>query len=122
MAQAGIKIVFLGIENVSRRNLATARKGNIVEASRDAVKLCHKYGIMIIGGLIFGFPDDDEVDIIENYEFLKSIESDTAYCQILTPYLKTTLHQELLDQGLVGAFRACPTSGVPVDGDLDLCL
>ena len=101
MALAGIKSIFLGIENVSQKNLAMAHKGNIVDASRKAMELCHKYGIMVVGGLIFGFPDDDETAIIENYQFLKSIGSDTAYCQILTPYPKTVIRQELLNQGLV---------------------
>ena len=101
MSQAGIKTIFLGIENVSKKNLAEARKGNIVDASRKAVEMCHKYDIMVVGGLIFGFPDDDEAAIIENYTFLKSIGADTAYCQILTPYPKTVMRQRLLDQGLV---------------------
>jgi hypothetical protein len=51
--------------------------------------------------MIFGFPDDDEEDIIENYRFLKAIEADTSYCQILTPYPKTGMRQYLLDEGLV---------------------
>lgn len=101
MSQAGIKTIFLGIENVSKRNLAEAKKGDIVEASRRAVEMCHKYDIMVMGGLIFGFPEDDEADIIENYAFLKSIGADTAYCQILTPYPKTVMRQHLLDEGLV---------------------
>ena len=101
MSQAGIKTIFLGIENVSKKNLAEARKGNILGASRKAVEMCHKYDIMVVGGLIFGFPDDDEAAIIENYTFLKSIGADTAYCQILTPYPKTVMRQRLLDEGLV---------------------
>ena len=101
MSLAGIKSVFLGIENVSKKNLATAHKGDIVDASRKAVEICHKYGIMVMGGLIFGFPDDDEQAIIKNYSFLKSTGADTAYCQILTPYPRTEMRRHLLDQGLV---------------------
>ncbi|MCP4625247.1 MAG: B12-binding domain-containing radical SAM protein, partial [bacterium] len=101
MGLAGIKCIFLGIENASKKNLAVARKDNIVDASRKAVEICHKYGIMVVGGLIFGFPDDDEAAIIENYQFLKSIGADTAYCQILTPYPKTALRRHLLDKDLV---------------------
>jgi anaerobic magnesium-protoporphyrin IX monomethyl ester cyclase len=101
MSLAGIKSVFLGIENVSKKNLAIAHKGDIVDASRKAVENCHKYGIMVMGGLIFGFPDDDEQAIIENYQFLKSTGADAAYCQILTPYPKTEMRRQLLDQGLV---------------------
>jgi anaerobic magnesium-protoporphyrin IX monomethyl ester cyclase len=101
MSLAGIKTVFLGIENVSEKNLATAHKGNIVNASLKAVEMCHKYDIMVVGGMIFGFPDDDESDIIKNYEFLKSTKADTAYCQILTPYPKTQMRQYLMDEGMV---------------------
>ena len=101
MAQAGFRSVFLGIENASKKNLESAGKGNIVNASRKAVEICQKYNIMVIGGLIFGFPDDDEKSIIENYEFLKTIQADGAYCQILTPYPKTGMRQNLIDEGLV---------------------
>jgi radical SAM superfamily enzyme YgiQ (UPF0313 family) len=101
MAQAGFRSVFLGIENVSQQNLAAAHKGNIVNASQKAVEICHRYGIMVIGGLIFGFPDDDEQAIIQNYQFLNTVGADAAYCQILTPYPKTEMRQQLIDQGMV---------------------
>ena len=101
MARAGFKSIFLGMENASKKNLAAANKGDILDASRKAVEICHKYGIMVVGGMIFGFPDDGEAEIIENYRFLKATDADTAYCQILTPYPKTGIRQQLLDQGLV---------------------
>jgi len=101
MARAGFRSVFLGIENASQKNLEAANKGNIVDASRKAVEICHKHGIMVIGGLIFGFPEDDEAAIRENYQFLKDIDADASYCQILTPYPKTGMRQDLIDEGLV---------------------
>lgn len=101
MARAGFKSVFLGIENASKKNLAAAKKGNIVDAARKAVEICHKYDIMVIGGLIFGFPEDDEESIIANYQFLKNIDADTTVCQILTPYPKTDMRRALIDDGLV---------------------
>ncbi|MCP4575615.1 MAG: B12-binding domain-containing radical SAM protein [Deltaproteobacteria bacterium] len=101
MALAGFKSVFLGMESASKKNLKAARKGDILDASRRAVRNCHKYDIMVVGGMIFGFPDDGETEIIENYRFLKSTGADTAYCQILTPYPKTEIRRHLLDEGLV---------------------
>lgn len=101
MSQAGFKSVFLGIENVSPKNLEAAKKGDIVTASQKAVEMCHKYGIMVIGGLIFGFPNDDEEAIIRNYQFLKKINADASYCQILTPYPKTGMREDLMAQELV---------------------
>jgi anaerobic magnesium-protoporphyrin IX monomethyl ester cyclase len=101
MARAGFKGMFLGIENASRKNLVSSHKGDIVEASRKAVAICHKYGIMVIGGMIFGFPDDEEADIIGNYSFLKDLGVDSSYCQILTPYPKTGIRDQLVEAGLV---------------------
>ncbi len=101
MAAAGFQGVFLGIENVSSRNLAAMEKGDLVQAARQAVRNCHRHGIMVIGGLIFGLPDDDETAIRENYQFLNELETDASYCQILTPYPKTRLRENLLAAGLV---------------------
>ncbi len=101
MAAAGFCSVFLGIENGSKKNLSAAGKGDIVEYAKKAIANCHKNKIMVIGGLIFGFPDDDEEAIRENYEFFKSINADSAYCQVLTPYPKTGMRENLLEQKLI---------------------
>ncbi len=101
MGQAGFGSIFLGIENVSKKNMSAAGKGDIAEYSKRAIENCHRYGMMVIGGLIFGFPDDDEKSIAENYEFFKSIKADAAYCQLLTPYPKTGIREQLLEQNLI---------------------
>lgn len=101
MAAAGFRSVFLGIENVSKDNLHSADKGDIGSFAKKAVENCHKYEMMVIGGLIFGFPDDDETSIKENYEFFKDVQADAAYCQVLTPYPKTGMRENLIEQELV---------------------
>jgi len=101
MAAAGFRSVFLGIENGSEKNLAAAGKSDIASYSKQAIENCHRYGMMVIGGLIFGFPDDDQDSIRENYEFFKTVQADAAYCQIITPYPKTGMRKSLLQQGLI---------------------
>ncbi len=101
MAKAGFRSVFLGIESASLKNLMDSGKGNILSASKKAVALCQRYGIMVIGGLIFGFPDDDEKSIVANYEYFREIGPDAAFCQILTPYPKTDMRRYLLSEGLI---------------------
>ncbi len=101
MSQAGFRTVFLGIENVSPQNLRTMRKADIAQEARQAIENCHRYGIMVIGGLIFGLPDDDEEAIRRNYNFLKDLDADASYCQILTPYPRTILRENLISEGLV---------------------
>ncbi|MFH0976802.1 MAG: radical SAM protein [Spirochaetota bacterium] len=104
MAQAGFIGVFLGIENASEKNLKAMHKTGAAEKARQAVANCHRHGLMVIGGLIFGLPNDDEEEIRENYEFLKKIEADASYCQMLSPFPKTPLRDDLIKDGLVTNF------------------
>jgi anaerobic magnesium-protoporphyrin IX monomethyl ester cyclase len=101
MAAAGFRSVFLGIENGSAKNMASAGKADIPNFAKTAIDNCHRYGMMVIGGLIFGFAEDDEDSIRENYQFFRDIGADAAYCQILTPYPKTAMRQQLIEQNLV---------------------
>jgi radical SAM superfamily enzyme YgiQ (UPF0313 family) len=101
MAGAGFKTVFLGIENVSRRNLEQLGKGDIIEYNKKAVNLLHDNKIAIVGGMIVGNPEDTYEDIKENFQFLKEQEVDFYFDQILTPYPKTGTREELLKQGLI---------------------
>lgn len=101
MAKAGIKVVFLGIENVSERNLKLMNKGSIVEKAIKAVELLHKNNILIVGGMILGHPDDSEEDIAQNFEFFDKLDIDFYGDQIITPYPKTGSRENLLKAGLV---------------------
>ncbi|MCA1795715.1 MAG: cobalamin-dependent protein [Desulfobacteraceae bacterium] len=82
-------------------NLVLAPERDITQAAVKAVSNCHRYGIMVIGGLIHGFPDDDDAAIIRNYEFFNALKIDAVYTQILTPYPKTGIRQNLKDEGLI---------------------
>ncbi|MBI4618932.1 MAG: B12-binding domain-containing radical SAM protein [Desulfobacterales bacterium] len=101
MSQAGFRTVFLGIENVSPYNLLTMGKVGIASAAKRAVENCQRNGIMVIGGLIFGLPDDDEDAMKRNYHFLIDLDADASYCQMLSPYPKTKLREDLIREGLV---------------------
>lgn len=101
MAEAGFRSVFLGIENVSKRNLEQLKKGDIVEYNKRAIRLLHDNNILIIGGMIVGNPEDTCGDIEENFRFFKEQGVDFYFDQILTPYPKTGIREELLKQGLV---------------------
>jgi radical SAM superfamily enzyme YgiQ (UPF0313 family) len=101
MSQAGFRTVFLGIENASSNNLRTMEKADVVKEAKRAVENCQRQGIMVIGGLIFGLPDDDEEAIRRNYQFLIDLGVDASYCQMLSPFPKTKLREYLLSEGLV---------------------
>lgn len=101
MAKAGVRIVFLGIENVSKENLRRMRKGDILEKTKIAIKRLHDHNIMIVGGMIIGHPDDREDSIAQNYAFFAQNNIDFFADQILTPYPKTAMRDDMLNAGLV---------------------
>lgn len=101
MARAGFEFIFLGIENVSERNLRIMRKGNIIESIKKAIDLIHKNNMLIIGGMIIGNSEDKEEDIAQNYEFFDEYNIDFISDQIITPYPKTGMREELIKAGLV---------------------
>ncbi|MCB7128836.1 MAG: radical SAM protein [Candidatus Brocadiales bacterium] len=101
MARAGFEMVFLGVENVSKRNLEKMKKGDILDKTKRAIEYLHKYNILIIGGLIIGHSEDREEDIAQNYEFFDKHDLDFFSDQIITPYPKTGMREELLRENLI---------------------
>ncbi|MEP9410771.1 MAG: B12-binding domain-containing radical SAM protein [Candidatus Brocadia sp.] len=101
MARAGIQIVFLGIENVSERNLKLMNKGNILEKTKRAIEYLHSNNILIVGGMILGHAEDKEEDIAQNFEFFDRANIDFYGEQIITPYPKTGMRDILIKEGLV---------------------
>lgn len=103
MAKAGFYNVFLGIENVSERNLKAMHKSgmNALDTITKSIQYLHENGILIMGGMIIATPDDTIEDIRQNFEFFKKMGVDYNGDQIVTPYPKTEMREELIKQGLV---------------------
>ena len=101
MSKAGFDGVFLGIENVSNRNLKFYNKGKIKNETEKAVKSLHEHDMIIAGGFVLGSPEDKEIDFWDNYNFSKKLNLDWPVFQILTPYPKTKVTEELHEQGLI---------------------
>lgn len=101
MARAGIQIVFLGIENVSERNLRIMNKGNILDKTKKAIEYLHNNNILIVGGMIIGHAEDREEEIAQNFEFFDRANIDFYGEQIITPYPKTEMRDILINEGLV---------------------
>ncbi len=102
MADAGIKLVFLGIESVSQSGLDFLGKKNVTgEQTKKAVKYLRDNGIICAGGLILGNPDDDESTLWNIFKIADDLYIDIPLFFILTPHAKTEIREELLNQGLV---------------------
>ena len=103
MAEAGVKFVLLGIENIIEDNLSIAAKSkrNTKSDIQDVIHDLRKSGIIVIGTFILGNPNDTEETMVANYEFANEIDVDIPFFLLLTPFPKTKIREELLEAGLI---------------------
>jgi anaerobic magnesium-protoporphyrin IX monomethyl ester cyclase len=110
MKRAGFRYVFLGIENIlegdldflrARAKNARREHGRSVgNATIEAITHLHRAGLLVVGGLIVGNPDDTRESIETNLEFARRY-IDWPYIQHPTPYPRTPMTQQFRDQGLI---------------------
>ncbi len=110
MKKAGFRYVFLGIENILDDDLAflkasaknsERRDGRRVgNATTAAVDTLHRHGMIVVGGLIIGNPDDTAEAIEANLAFARKYV-DWPYIQHPTPYPGTPMTKDFIARGLV---------------------
>ena len=110
MRRAGFRYVFLGIENVLDDDLAflkakaknAQREGGktVGSATQRAVDLIRRHGMLVVGGLIVGNPDDTRESIETNLEFARHF-IDWPYIQHPTPYPGTPMTKDFREKSLI---------------------
>ena len=112
MKKAGFRYVFLGIENVvdedlgflkaaakNRRRGGASRTGP-ANATIEAVEILHRHGLLVVGGLIVGNPQDSRESIAANLRFARRY-IDWPYIQHPMPYPGTPMTREFVSRGLI---------------------
>ena len=110
MRKAGFRYVFLGIENVldadlqflraRAKNLQRGGSGAKGTATEDAIRVLHRHGMYVVGGLIVGNPGDTRDAIEANLEFARQF-IDWPYIQHPTPYPGTPMTEDFRRRGLI---------------------
>jgi anaerobic magnesium-protoporphyrin IX monomethyl ester cyclase len=113
MRRAGFRYVFLGIENVLDDDLvflkARAKNsrydmGERVNTARAAIAALHRHGLLVVGGLIVGNPDDRRESVEANLTFAAKFV-DWPYIQHPTPYPGTPMTRDFARRGLIASDR-----------------
>ena len=113
MRRAGFRYVFLGIENVLDEDLtflkAKAKNsrhqdGQRTNTSMAAVNLLRRHGMLVVGGLIVGAPDDRRESIAANLAFARKYV-DWPYIQHPTPYPGTPMTDDFVARNLIASPR-----------------
>jgi radical SAM superfamily enzyme YgiQ (UPF0313 family) len=108
-AKAGVRRVFLGLENINPDNLIAAKKKqNRIAEYRTMLLAWKAVGCFTYAGYILGFPNDTAASIIRDIEIIqRELPLDLLEFFCLTPLPGSEDHQKLLK------------AGVPMDPDMN---
>jgi hypothetical protein len=100
-AQAGVRRVFIGLENINPSNLLASKKNqNKITEYRAMLQKWREHGAITCAGYIIGFPGDTRQSILNDVEIIKrELPLDILEFFILTPLPGSEVHKVLWQQG-----------------------
>jgi len=96
-AQAGVRRVFIGLENINPDNLIAAKKRqNKITDYREMLQKWRDHGAITCAGYIVGFPGDSKASILRDIEIIKrELPLDILELFFLTPLPGSEDHKTL---------------------------
>ncbi len=100
--QAGVRRVFIGLENINPDNLLTAKKNqNKITEYRIMLQKWREHGAITYAGYIIGFPADAKESILRDVEIIKrELPLDILEFFVLTPLPGSEDHKALWQKGV----------------------
>ena len=100
-AQAGVRRVFIGLENINPDNLIAAKKlQNRITDYREMLQKWRTHGAITCAGYIIGFPGDSKASILRDIEIIKNeLPLDVLELFFLTPLPGSEDHKVLMGKG-----------------------
>jgi Radical SAM superfamily len=101
-AQAGVRRVFIGLENINPDNLIAAKKRqNKITEYREMLQKWRDHGAITYAGYILGFPGDSKESIVRDIEIIKrELPLDILEFFFLTPLPGSEDHKILWTKGV----------------------
>ena len=101
-SRAGVRRVFIGLENINPDNLIAAKKRqNKITEYRDMLQMWRNHGAITYAGYILGFPADTKESILRDIEIIKrELPIDILEFFFLTPLPGSEDHKTLSAKGV----------------------
>ncbi len=101
-SQAGVRRVFIGLENINPDNLIAANKRqNKITDYREMLQKWREHGAITAAGYITGFPGDTKASILRDIEIIKrELPLDILELFYLTPLPGSEDHKTMLAKGV----------------------
>lgn len=101
LARFRSSMVWFGFESASDRILKFINKEANPEKGIKAANLCRKYNLKIGANVLIGIPSETEEEIRLTYDYIKRIQPDMLFCNILSPFPGTKINQFCRENGLM---------------------
>jgi len=100
--KAGVRRVFIGLENINPDNLIAAKKRqNKITEYREMLQMWRNHGAITYAGYILGFPADTKESILRDIEIIKrELPIDILEFFFLTPLPGSEDHKILTSKGI----------------------
>ncbi|MFH1465421.1 MAG: radical SAM protein [Pseudomonadota bacterium] len=110
LARVGLHAIFYGFESGDPEVLARLGKGTTLAQGREAVRIAHRHGVLVIGFFMLGLPGDSRESMARTARYARDIGVDIAKFAVTVPYpgspLFHTLGRDWLEPGECGAFTS----------------
>jgi radical SAM superfamily enzyme YgiQ (UPF0313 family) len=94
--------VYVGIESISERSLATINKSfNQVNKYRKIIQKCHDHGIHVAAGFIVGLDGEDKSIFEKSLDFFNEVRIDYTTPLYVTYLPGTSIHNKLKKEGRI---------------------
>ena len=85
--KAGVKVLLLGIETISKEALKDQKKSFVKpEKIKEYVDIIRKHGISVSSDFLFGFDAHDNNIFEETVDFIKGVNFDEVYPHLVIPF------------------------------------
>ena len=91
----GLAGVMIGVESLDQQDLNALQKKSTMEKLHQAVELCRKHGIVMVGFYMIGLESDTEQSIRTSVERLRAMGFDLVQMCVLTPLPQTPLWRHI---------------------------
>ncbi len=95
LARSGLHAIFYGFESGHPEVLARLGKGTTVEQGREAVRIAHRHGVLVIGFFMLGLPGDSLETMRVTARYAADIGVDIAKFAVTIPYPGSPLYSAL---------------------------
>jgi len=99
MYKAGCRKIMFGFESGNNEILGNIRKKTTVDQAIEAVRICRKANLKVMGSFMIGNIGETEETIRETIDLAKKLDLDTAAFFVAIPYPGTEMFRQALELG-----------------------